>query len=355
MDPTVGDRIGAVTAMAPSKGLASRRDFVDLNLLPSAQGLAFEPVAEDLAVSFDSDWVRISRPKGLTLSSPAVLAVRTQASMGLPQPAAMPGLIDYVGWSRTGAGGFMARYNDLQNQVADEINREAAGDKGAGVKARMGLARFLAGSELSYEAIGVLNLTARAHPEMMGDPEFRGIRGAARAMAGRYKEAENDFSVPVLADDPASALWRGYIAAKQSDWMGAKEAFVHGMAAMNQFSPAWQARFARAYAETALQLGELDVASTEIALSLTQTKRSRRGAAIAIAAGPSDRGPGLSQARPGRVRRGVARAAGHGGRSGPVARHSDSAVAGPDQPDPGGADLRPVTLPLARRRHRNCR
>jgi tetratricopeptide (TPR) repeat protein len=271
-DPTVGDRIGAVTAMAPSKGLGSRRELVDLNLLPSAQGLAFEPVAEDLAVSFDSDWVRISRPKGLTLSSPAALAGRGQApAIGLPQPAAMPALIDYANWSRTGPDGFMARYGDLQNQAADEINREASGDKGAGVKARMALARFLAGSELSYEAIGMLNLTAKAHPEMMSDPEFRGIRGAARAMVGRYKEAENDFSVPALADDPASALWRGYIAAKQSDWMGAKDGFAHGMSAMNQFAPAWQARFARAYAETALQTGQLDVASTEIALSLAQT------------------------------------------------------------------------------------
>lgn len=270
-DPAVGDRIGVVTALSPAKGLGARRDFIDLSLLPSAQGLAFEPSAEDLTVTLDSDWVRISRPKGLTLSSPAVIAGRPIVAIGMPEPASMPALIDYANWSKTGDGGFMARYGDLQNIAAVEIDKEAGGDHQVGVKARMALARFLAGSELSYEAIGVLNMIARTHPEMMADPEFRGIRGAARAMVGRYKEAENDFSSPALTSDPASALWRGYIAAKQADWTAAKDAFGHGMPAMNQFSPAWQARFARAYAETALQGGQLDVASTEIALALAQT------------------------------------------------------------------------------------
>ncbi len=85
-DPTVGDRIGAVTALSPAKGLGARRDYIDLSLLPSAQGLAFEPSADDLTVSFDSDWVRISRPKGLTLSSPAALAGRPDVTSACPSP-----------------------------------------------------------------------------------------------------------------------------------------------------------------------------------------------------------------------------------------------------------------------------
>jgi hypothetical protein len=271
-DPVVGDRIAAVTALAPIKMVGARRAFVDLTLLPSVQGLALEPNAPDLALAIDGEWVRISRPKGLTLSSVTAQAGTKPAVVGLPQPAAMPALIDYANWSRTGQGGFMARYIELQNAAAAEMNKEAGGDKQAGLNARMGMARFLVGSELSYEAIGALNLIARRHPEIMGDPEFRGLRGAARAMAGRYKEAENDFSVPALADDPASSLWRGYIAAMQNDWPAAREGFAKGASALNQFVPAWQSRFARAYAETALEQGQLSVASTEVALSIAQTK-----------------------------------------------------------------------------------
>jgi hypothetical protein len=270
-DPVVGDRLAVVTALGPSKGVAGRRAFVDLTLLPSAEGLGVEPRAPDLALAIDGEWVRITRPKGLALSAVSAVGAAKPALIGLPQAAAMPALIDYPAWSRTGQGGFMARYIELQKAAADEMNREAAGDKQAGVNARIGLARFLAGSELSYEAIGVLNLLGRKHPEVMGDPEFRGIRGAARAMAGRFKEADNDFSVPFLQDDPASALWRGYSAAMQNDWPTAKAAFVKGASALNQFTPAWQSRFARAYAETALELGQLNVAATEVALSIAQT------------------------------------------------------------------------------------
>jgi tetratricopeptide (TPR) repeat protein len=270
-DPVVGDRVAAVTALSPSKGVAGQRAFVDLTLLSSAQGLALEPKTQDLTLAIDGEWVRISRPKGLTLSSAAVQAGAKPGVVGLPRQASMPALLDYAAWSRTGPAGFEGRYSELQNAASDEMSREASGDKAAGVNARMGLARFLAGSELSYEAIGVLNLLGRHHQEMMGDPEFRGIRGAARAMAGRYKEAENDFSVPVLADDPASALWRGYIAAMQNDWPAAREGFTKGASALNQFTPAWQSRFARAYAETALEQGQLNIASTEVALAIAQT------------------------------------------------------------------------------------
>jgi tetratricopeptide (TPR) repeat protein len=276
-DPAVGDKIGVVTALAPSKGVAGRRSYVDFSLLPSAQGMAFEPAVADLTLAVDGEWVRIGRPKGLDLSTVVAAAgakgrAAAQASFGLPQPVAMPGLIDYVGWSRTGDGGFEARYSQLQNAAADELGREAAGDRTVGFNARMGLARFLVGSELNYEGIGVLNLLFRHHQELAGDPEFRGLRGAAKAMAGRYKEAENDFSVPVLANDPASSLWRGYIASKENDWQTSADAFAKGVSALNQFTPAWQSRFARAYAETALELGKLNIASTEVALSIAQTK-----------------------------------------------------------------------------------
>jgi tetratricopeptide (TPR) repeat protein len=275
-DPVVGDRIAVVTALGPSKRVPGRRAYVDFALLPSAQGLAFEPAVADLNVAVDGEWVRVSRPRGLAISTVVAAAGAkgkpVPAALGLPQPSAMPGLIDYAGWSRTGEMGFMARYGQLQNAAADEAGREAAGDRAAGLNARMGLARFLVGSELGYEAIGVLNLLIRHHQELAGDPEFRGLRGAARAMVGRYKEAENDFSVPVLADDPASSLWRGYVAAKENDWQASADAFAKGMSAMNQFTPAWQSRFARAYAETAVETGKLAVASTEVALSIAQTR-----------------------------------------------------------------------------------
>jgi tetratricopeptide (TPR) repeat protein len=253
-DPDVGDKLAIATALGPSKGVLVRRDYIDLAALPSAQGLVIDPVTDNLSLSADGDVVRITKPSGLVLSPP--VRVRLAAELPLPQPAAMPGVVDFDQWSQTGDGGFPARYDGLMAAVANEANRQTLGDKSVGVAARMGLARFLVGSELSFEAIGVLNMTAKAHPELMSDAEFRGLRGAAEVMARRYKEAQADFSAPPLANDPASALWRGYADAEIGDWTSARQEFQNGGKALALFTPRWRARFERANADASLRLND---------------------------------------------------------------------------------------------------
>jgi tetratricopeptide (TPR) repeat protein len=264
-DPAVGDKLAVVTALAPAKGLESRRAMVDAVLLPSAHGLAIQPIAEDLSVVADGDIVRIGRPRGLALSpvSAPMRRIAPTVQAELPVAASMPALIDFPGWSKTGEGGFERRYA----QLLDAANEEGGKGKAAGVQARLGLARFLVGSELSYEAIGVLNLLAKSNPTMLGDAEFRGLRGAARAMAGRYHDAQADFSSPAVAEDPASALWRGYVDAKLGDFAGAREQFSHGRSALAQFAPEWKARFARMDAEAALAVGDLATARSQISVA----------------------------------------------------------------------------------------
>lgn len=265
-DPLVGDRFAAVTALAPSKGLGRARSFVHAGLLQTQQGLAVEAPAQDLSVDIEGEFVRISRPGGLTLSSPGAEQQAT-LSAELPKPALMAGLVDFDGWSKTGAVGFRARYNQLQDLAA----AESAQGADAPVAARMALARFLVGSELSYEAIGVLDLIARKKESMLSDPEFRGLRGAARAMVGRWVEAQTDFSVPQLADDPAASLWRGYVEARQGHWDEARKSFAAGARAVDQFTPRWRARFAVENARTALELGDQTSASSLISFALDQT------------------------------------------------------------------------------------
>ncbi|MFN3513362.1 MAG: endoglucanase [Phenylobacterium sp.] len=263
-DPNVGDTLSVVTALAPSKGVPSRREFVQMAVLPSAQGLAVESHVEDVEVTFEGDLVRIGRPEGLTLSPASAGVERIEAELGAPQPAGAPGLIDYANWPKTGSGGFLARYNALMAAAVEE----GAQGRDAPVAARMALARFLVGSELSFEAIGVLNAAGRAKPQLLDDPEFRALRGIARVMARRYKEAQADFSVPILADDPSSSLWRSYIAAQLAQWPEARSQFAAGAEAFGRFSPTWKARFARSDAQAALALGDLNGADGRIKLAL---------------------------------------------------------------------------------------
>jgi len=264
-DPQAGDTLSVVTALGPAKGLATRRDFVQLALLPSIQGLAIESHIEDLTVAHDGDIVRISRPLGLALSPSRNALETARLDSDAPRPAAMPGLIDFVNWPRTGPKGFLARYNTLLTAASLET---AAKDKNAPTAARMALARFLVGSELSFEAIGVLNDAARSSPQLMDTPEFRGLRGIARVMARRYKEAEADFSAPVLAEDRSSALWRAYVAAQLAQWPEARAQFARGSETLGQFPAVWKTRFARADAQAALAQGDLVSAEARIHLAL---------------------------------------------------------------------------------------
>jgi tetratricopeptide (TPR) repeat protein len=265
-DPVVGDTLSVVTALGPPKGVPSRRDFVDAVLLPSIQGLAVEPLADNVTVQRDGELVRISRAEGLTLSPAWATRDREEAQLGAPQPAVMPGIIPPA-WADVGSGGFLRRYEALLSAAATESGNK---DREAPVAARMGLARFLVGSELSFEAIGVLNSLAREHTEMLDDPEFRALRGVARTLARRYAEADADFSSPSLADDPSTALWRAYVNTQVAQYPEARAQFVRGVEAYGLMPPKWKSRFARADAQAAVAQGDLVGAEARIRMALEE-------------------------------------------------------------------------------------
>jgi tetratricopeptide (TPR) repeat protein len=280
-DPSVGDRLAVVTAPGPPKGVLAGRRLVDADVLASVQGLALAPHDGDLAVTTDKEVVRVSRPSGLEISAGVPVSKPAPTPVSLPQPAALPALVDFPGWSAVGSQGFYARYQALQQAAGDE----AAKGKTAPTQARFGFARFLVGSELAFEAIGELDLLAKTNPEVMGSPEFRGLRGAARAMAGRYKDAEADFSAPAVANDPASAVWRGYIASRLDDSGGARQAFAAGRAALPRFAPVWRARFLVAEGQAALRGGDTAGAGAALAAAAALQPQGTDGDRLALAQG----------------------------------------------------------------------
>jgi tetratricopeptide (TPR) repeat protein len=146
----------------------------------------------------------------------------------------------------------------------------AGDDPRAPAEARLALARFLVGSGLGYEAVGVLNAIVAKAPNMTGEPELRGLRGAARASIGRFEEAQADFASSAVAGDPAAAVWRGYIASTQGDWAGARQAFAAGAMTVDAFPAEWRARFGAAHALAALETGDLDAARALLAYSFSQ-------------------------------------------------------------------------------------
>lgn len=267
-DPLVGDRFAAVTALAPGKGFARRKQTVDLTLIPTAHGLAVETPADDLRIAADGDLVTLSRPNGLILSAPSAGAATPQLADAGPKKAGHPALI-LEEWADAGEGGFSERYRALQDAAGEEAVK-AGDDPRAPIEARLALARFLVGSGLGYEAIGVLNAIVAASPNMLGEPELRGLRGAARVSIGRIEEATADFAGASLANDPSTKIWQGYIAVQQGDYVEARRLFAAGASVIDQFPKAWRARFGAAHARAALETGDMVAARSLLAYSFSQ-------------------------------------------------------------------------------------
>ena len=267
-DPMAGDRFAAITARAPGKGYGLRRQTIDLTLLPTAQGLAVETQTDDLTIRTEGDRVVMSRPNGLTMSPPSLGLDAAVQSPDTPQKAPFPALI-LAGWADPGHAGFSARYRQLQDMAAQETI-QSTDDPRTPIEARMSLARFLIGSGLGFEGIGVINAMVAKTPSLQGEPELRGLRGAARAMIGRFDEAEADFSTGSLSGDPSTRVWQGYLATQNGDWAGARQAFAAGAGVIDQFPADWRARFGAAHALAALELGDLPAARALLAYSFSQ-------------------------------------------------------------------------------------
>ena len=267
-DPMAGDRFAAVTALAPGKGFGGKRRTIDLTLLPTAHGLAVETPTDDLSIKAEGDLVTLARPRGLTLSLPSMTLEAATDTPHAPRKASAPALI-LADWSDTGEAGFSARYRALQDAAAQEAI-QSSDDPRTPIEARLALTRFLVGSGLGFEAIGVLNAMIAKTPSLQGEPEVRGLRGAARASINRFDEAEADFSAGALAGDPATRVWQGYLAVQRGDWAVARANFAAGARVIDQFPNAWKARFGAAHALAALQTGDLAAARSLLAYAFSQ-------------------------------------------------------------------------------------
>lgn len=67
-DPIVGSLLFIVPVSAPGLGMRTARDYVKFRLLPTVQGLAIVPKADNLSVALTGEEVEITNPHGLALS-----------------------------------------------------------------------------------------------------------------------------------------------------------------------------------------------------------------------------------------------------------------------------------------------
>jgi tetratricopeptide (TPR) repeat protein len=243
-----GERIAVVTSSAQRPvGNPKNRRFVDFEILPSRHGIAVLAGADDLAVRPDLDGVTIGREGGLAASVAARKAEAALAEAGTLAIARAP-------WEKARAGIVRDTLRGLANAAAAATPSERG-------PARLALARAYLANGLDPEGLAALEAAAADDPLLAAQRDTAILRGLALVRLGRSPEALKALSVPQLAGDPESALWRAMAAAGSGDWKVAETSFLKVLPLAGSY-PADVAQPIRATAaESAIENGDAETAA----------------------------------------------------------------------------------------------
>ena len=209
-DPEARDPILVVTAFPPVRGVIHKQSFIEFRALATQQGVAIEPLADDLNMALTPGKIIISRPGGLTLSSSLQSLLR---GSGLHPMTFDPQL-----WGFDRKGSYEARQSQL-------IAAAAAVPEKKRLAPRLDLARFYLARSMYAEAKGVLDLVMAQQRPDTEDVTARVLRAVAEVMMNRADGALKDLSDPSVGDQHDAALWRALAYARQGKWGQAHESF----------------------------------------------------------------------------------------------------------------------------------
>jgi tetratricopeptide (TPR) repeat protein len=249
-DPEVGDTVFVVTAHPPVRGVLRGQNFVEFRALASVHGLAFVPLADDLAVTLTAEGAVVRRPDGLAVSNlPAPPPPPKQ--IAAPRRASP---LDPDTWQAEQAADFAKR----EGQLVDAVSSSPAGQR---ADARLMLARFYLAHRFSAEAIGVLEAGMREDNQLTTRPHYFLLRGLAELEMGRPATALELFKNAKLEGVPEAALLRAVANADLARWTPARDILRVGADALPDLPVELQRRVLFAAARSAIEVRDLNEAT----------------------------------------------------------------------------------------------
>ncbi|HEX5779089.1 MAG TPA: hypothetical protein VFY21_09635 [Xanthobacteraceae bacterium] len=250
-DPAIGDTLFVVTAQPPARGILREQNFVEFTALASIHGLAFAPLADDLAVTVSADGVLLRRPEGLAVSS-----VATQ-----PPPPKEPAqadrkrtILDPESWKAEQALDYAEREGVLMEAVT-------ASPAGGRVNARLMLARFYLAHGFAAEAIGTLENGVREDNQLLTRPLYFLLRGLAELGMGRPEAALKLLKNDKVADVAEAANLRAAAYADMGMWTLARDALRAGAESFDDLPSELQRRVLFAAARASIEVRDLNDAT----------------------------------------------------------------------------------------------
>lgn len=249
-DPIVGDNLEVVTAYPPARGLTRTLDYVDFTALRSVHGLVIQPKATDLEVALESPLAVISSPGGLTVS--ALDTVRNLSSEA--QEAARAGFVDLGRLAEADPHAMQTHLDELELKAAasEGRNRDAA---------RLDLAQYYLANQLSYEAIGVLNVMEADLKATDLTRRMRMVQAIANVMANRPRDAMQTLNASVGNQEIDGLFWRAIARVEDHDYRGGRLDAMEANGITESY-PAWtRNKFRLAAARAAVETDDPGMAS----------------------------------------------------------------------------------------------
>lgn len=247
--------VAVATATGPTRLTPKPYQFVEFGLLPTAQGLAVQAHADDVAVRAGTEQVRIGRSSGLNVSldigEPAHKAEeKTEKRDAAP-------LLDGDAWAKLRDGNPRERARSLLLDVTDA-------SRGRRSEARLALARFYAANGLMPEAAGPLNALLADDMAMRGNREALFLKGVIAAGMHRDQQALAAFDAGAIKDDVEAGLWRALVEQRLNRNAQALVGFRRAEAVIDRYPADLQGLFREATARAALAQQDIAVAERQI-------------------------------------------------------------------------------------------
>jgi tetratricopeptide (TPR) repeat protein len=246
-DPDTGDSLIVIPFAGANGGVLSRRDFIELSVLPSFQGFAIEPHTDSLVINRFPRGVEIGSANGLSLSAPR----------GADPKSGTLDILQFSEWRRVDG----KSYSEQEENLLRRIGLSGPNQRQA---ARMALAQFYSANDMQPEALGVLAKARAEQPDLERDKMYRALRGIAYLRIGRLTDAANDLDSKIFDDDPDVLAYRGMLAAERDDWPAARRAFSLAGAAVAKFPPELRASLRLTMARSWLAGGDITAATAEL-------------------------------------------------------------------------------------------
>ncbi|MBT4464479.1 MAG: hypothetical protein HOC60_07340 [Rhodospirillaceae bacterium] len=213
-DPEVGDSLVVVPVIPLGYGIATRYDYPQARILPSSQGLAFQPRSDDLRVRPLRQGVEVTSSSGLKISAvSADIAAGSKLGEGVSMRQ-LTRMFDLEKWRDANIEIFTEEKLKFQDAI---VRSKKTGLE----KARMDLANFYFANGFGAEALGVLKIISENRPAILETADFKGMKGAINVTMGRYGDAHGELDAEVLKDNDEARFWRAALRAYEDDIFGA--------------------------------------------------------------------------------------------------------------------------------------